>query len=124
MKTAMPARQRGITFGGFIFGAFLLVFLTIIAFKLIPAYMQASEIRNIFVSIANDPNMRSATPHDMQVAFDRQAAIDSITAIQSGDIEISSDAGKPVLSANYAVKVPLGGNISLYIEFNPSSAGN
>lgn len=124
MKTTMPARQRGITFGGFIFGAFLLVFLTIIAFKLIPAYMQASEIKNIFVSIANDPNMRSATPHDMQVAFDRQAAIDSITAIQSGDIEISSDAGKPVLSANYAVKVPLGGNVSLYIEFNPSSAGN
>ena len=124
MKTAMPARQRGITFSGFIFGAFLLVFLTIIAFKLIPAYMQASEIKNLFVSIANDPNMRSATPHDMQVAFDRQAAIDSITAIQSGDIEISSDAGKPVLSANYAVKIPLGGNISLYIEFNPSSAGN
>lgn len=123
MNTAMPLQQRGFTFGGFVFGAFLLVFLAITGLKLVPAYIEAGEIQNILVSIAHDPNMQNSAPHDIRVAFDRQASIDAITAIKSDDIDISSDAGRLVLSASYAVKIHLGGNISLYIEFNPNSAG-
>ena len=124
MGTAMPERQHGFTFGGFIFGAFLLVFLVITGLKLVPAYVEESEIRNIFVSIAHDPNMQNAAPNEIRASFERQASIDAITAIQSGDIDIASNAGRLALSANYAVKIHLVGNISLYIEFNPTSAGN
>lgn len=123
MNTAMPVQQRGMSFGGFVFGAFLLVLLGITGLKLIPAYMQAAQIKNIFVTIAHDPDMQKATPHDIQASFDKGASINNITAIKASDIDISSDGGMPVLSASYAVKVPLVGNISLYMEFNPSSAG-
>jgi hypothetical protein len=123
MNTAMPVQQRGMSFGGFVFGAFLLVLFGITGIKLIPAYMQAAQIKNIFVTIAHDPDMQKATPHDIQASFDKGASINNITAIKASDIDISSDGGMPVLSASYAVKVPLVGNISLYMEFNPSSAG-
>ena len=123
MNTAMPAQQRGMSFGGFIFGAFLLVLFGIIGLKLIPAYMQEAQIKNIFVAIAHDPDMQKATPHDIQVSFSKRASIDNITAIKPDDIDISSDGGVPVLSASYSVKIPLVGNVSLYLEFNPSSAG-
>jgi hypothetical protein len=123
MKTAMPSQQRGLSFGGFIFGAFLLVLFGITGLKLIPAYMQDAQIKNIFVTIAHDPDMQKATPHDIQASFDRRASIDNITAIRSSDIDISSDGGVPVLSASYSVKIPLAGNVSLYLEFNPNSAG-
>jgi Domain of unknown function (DUF4845) len=123
MDTAMPVQQRGFTFGGFIFGAFLLVLLAITGLKLIPAYIQNGEIKNIFQEIAHDPDMQKATPHDIQASFDRRASIDAITAIKASDIDISSDGGRPVLSASYVVKIPLVGNISWYLEFNPSSAG-
>jgi hypothetical protein len=36
---------------------------------------------------------------------------------------ISSDGGRPVLSASYSVRIPVAGNISLILEFNPRSAG-
>lgn len=123
MNTAMPVQQRGMSFGGFVFGAFLLVLFGITGIKLIPAYMQAAQIKNIFVTIAHDPDMQKATPHDIQASFDKGASINNITAIKASDIDISSDGGMPVLSASYAVKVPLIGNVSLYMEFNPSSAG-
>jgi Domain of unknown function (DUF4845) len=123
MNTAMPMQQRGMSFGGFVFGAFLLVFFGITGLKLIPAYMQAAQIKNIFVTIAHDPDMQKASPHDIQVSFEKRATIDSITVIKPEDIDISSDGGMPVISANYAVKIPLAGNVSLYLEFNPSSAG-
>lgn len=122
MNKAMPVQQRGISFGGFIFGAFLLVFLGITGLKLVPAYMQAAQIKNIFVTMAHDPDLQKASPHDIQVSFDKRATIDNITAIKAGDIEISSEDGRIILSASYEVKVPLGGNVSLLLAFNPNSA--
>ena len=122
MNKAMPVQQRGISFGGFIFGAFLLVFLGITGLKLVPAYMQAAQIKNIFVTMAHDPDLQKASPHDIQVSFDKRASIDNIKAIKAEDIEISSEDGRMVLSASYEVKVPLGGNVSFLLSFNPSSA--
>ncbi|MGA9667420.1 MAG: DUF4845 domain-containing protein [Gallionella sp.] len=123
MNTAMPARQQGITFSGFIFGAVVLVFLAIMALKLIPAYLQAAEIKDIFETIAHDPDMQKASLHDIKASFDRRASIDAITVIHADDIDISDDNGRPVLSASYGVKIPVAGNVSLYLDFNPSSAG-
>ena len=122
MNAAMPATQRGLSFSGFIFGAFILVFASIIGFKLIPAYMEDASIKKLFVTIANDPDMQKAKPDDIRMSFAKRASVDNISAIKADDIEIESDGDKLVLSASYPVKVPLGGNVSLYMEFNPSSA--
>ena len=123
MNTAMPVKQRGLSFGGFIFGAFVLVICAIFLFRLIPAYIQDATIKNTFVEIAHDPNMQNATPYDIRKSFDRHVGVDDITAITSGDIVIASNGATPVLSASYTVKIPVAGNISLLLEFNPSSAG-
>jgi hypothetical protein len=122
MNAAMPAAQRGLSFSGFMFGAFILVFASIIGFKLIPAYMQDATIKNMLVAIANDPEMQKASASTIRMSFGKRASVDNITAIKAEDIDISSNGGRLVLSASYAVKVPLGGNASLYLEFNPSSA--
>jgi len=122
MNTAMPVTQRGLSFSGFIFGAFVLVFASIFAFKLIPAYMQDATIKKVFVAIASDPDMQKAKPAEIRMSFAKRASIDNISAINGEDIEIESDEGHLVLSANYSVRIPLGGNISVYLEFNPSSA--
>jgi hypothetical protein len=123
MKTAMPVQQRGMSFGGFIFGAFLLVICAIFGFRLIPAYIQDATITSTFNEISSDPSMQNATPHDIMQSFDRRSSVNDITAIKSSDIVISSDGGRPVLSASYSVRIPVAGNISLILEFNPSSAG-
>ncbi|MFZ2300298.1 MAG: DUF4845 domain-containing protein [Gallionella sp.] len=122
MNAALPATQRGLSFSGFIFGAFVLVLASIIGLKLIPNYMQDATIKNLFVAIANDPEMQKASPGTVRMSFIKRASIDNITAIKAEDIEITNEGGKLALSASYAVKVPLAGNVSLYLDFNPSSA--
>lgn len=124
MNTATPRQQRGLSFFGFIMGAFILVLASITGLKLIPAYMQNAQVKNLFVAIANDPEMQKAAPRAIRDSFSRRASVDNVTAIKAEDIEIASDEGKPVLSASYSVKIPMGGNVSLYLEFNPSSAAN
>ena len=122
MNKAMPAKQRGLSFSGFIFGAVILVLAITTGMKLIPAYMQDAKIGNLFTVIANDPEMQKASPREIRQSFSKRASIDSVTAINAEDIEITSNGGRLVLSASYAVKVPLVANISLYLDFSPTSA--
>jgi len=122
MNVAMPAQQRGITFGGFVFGAFLLVIVSVFGLKLIPLYIQDAQIKKIFNDIANDPEMQKASLREVRSSFDRRSTIDAIKAIKSEDIELTSENGKPFLSASYSVKIPLLANASLVLDFNPTSA--
>ena len=122
MNKAMPAKQRGLRFSGFIFGAVILVLAITTGMKLIPAYMQDAKIGNLFTVIANDPEMQKASPREIRQSFSKRASIDSVTAINAEDIEITSNGGRLVLSASYAVKIPLAGNVSLYLDFSHTSA--
>ncbi len=117
----MSKRQRGLSFSGFIFGAFLLLLVSMLGLKLIPVYMQNGEINKLFAAIANDPDMQKASMRDIRESFSKRASIDNITVISAEDIQIDLGSDKPVLSARYAVKIPLVGNISLYLDFNSAS---
>ena len=121
MNTAMPSKQRGLTLSGFMGGVVILVLASTIGLKLIPAYIQDSTIKNVFISIASDPEMQKASPRDIRMAFNKRASIDDIRAITAENIAIEKDGDRLVLSASYPVKIPLAGNVSLYLEFNPSS---
>lgn len=123
MNTAMQASQRGMTFFGFfMFGAVALVLVVLPALKLLPAYMENGKIEQHLVAIANDPEMKNATPQEIRNTFSKRTSIDDIKAITPEEIEISKNGNELVLSANYFVKIPLAANASLYLDFNPSSA--
>ena len=121
MKISKPSAQRGITLTGVIVGAFILVLALTTGLKLVPAYIENAEIQKIFNEISNDPEMQKAPLNDIRLSFARRASIDNIKAITPDDIDVDSSSGKLVLSASYAVKIPLAGNISFYLEFNPVS---
>ncbi len=121
MNKAMPSKQRGLTFSGFLFGSVILILASITGLKLVPAYMQDATIRNVLVAIVNDPEMQQASPSDIRMAFSKRASIDDIKAVTAEDIAIAKDGGRLSLSASYSVNIPLAGNASLVLDFNPSS---
>ena len=118
----MANKQRGVSLSGLLTVAVLLVFGVIGGMKLIPAYMQNTEIKNIFVAIAHDPEMQKASVKDIQMSYNKRASVANITAIRADDIDIAKDASGLSLSVSYSVKIPLTGNASLLLEFNPSSS--
>jgi hypothetical protein len=117
----MSSRQGGLSFSGFLIGAVLLVLLSITGFRMIPAYIQDAQIKNIFNVIVNDPDLQKGSRQDILTAYSKRADVDNITAIVPADINVNSEGDRLTLSASYTVKVPLAGNISLLLEFNPSS---
>ncbi len=121
MFTKMPRWQNGLSFGTFLFVAFLVVLGSILGLKVIPAYMQFGQVKNVMAAIVHDPEMQKASPREIRTSFDKRADIDYITAIKSEDVEIENDGGSLVLSASYNVKIPLVANVSLLLEFEPRS---
>ena len=120
---AMAAKQRGVSLSGLLIWTVLLIFAGIGAMKLIPAYMQNSEIKGIFYTIAHDPEMQGAPARNIRESFDKRAMMNNISVVTAEDINVDKNAGGLLLSVSYAVKMPLAGNVSLLLEFNPSSAG-
>jgi hypothetical protein len=118
----MPATQRGLSFFGFMFGAVILVLVSVTGMKVIPVYIENAKIKHLFVAIANDPEMQNASLHDIRMSYSKRTAVEDVSAIKLEDVDIAKDGNELVLSASYFVKIPLAGNVSLYLDFNPSSA--
>ena len=121
MKTFFK-QQRGVTFGGFIMILALLGGLAIFSMKLIPAYMENGKVQKAFDAIVRDPAMQAATVPEIKTSFEKRANImDSVTGVTTDDLVISKEGGTLSLSASYSRKIPLVGNVSLLMEFNPTA---
>ncbi len=122
MKAWAHRQQRGGGFVGFIGIAAGLIFVAILGIKMVPPYIKNAQIAQIFRTIAGDPAMQSASISEIKEAFEKRADINYITGVTKDDIEVSKDDGVLRLSASYSVKVPVAGNVSIVIDFNPSSS--
>lgn len=121
---SMSRQQAGLTFSGFLIGTFILVVVVLFGFKLIPAYMEDAQIQSLLVAVAHDPDMKSATVSELRSAFGRRAAVNWVSGVKPENLEITRDeSGRPVLSANYEVRIKVAGNATLLLDFKPSSEG-
>lgn len=123
MNRSTARRQRGLTLANLLLGAILIVFLAIGGMKVVPAYVENRTIQHILDTIAHDPEMQEATPQDLRNSWDKRAVVDNITVVNAQDLVINKlPNGNWVLSVKYNVKIGLGGNVSLLLEFEPTSS--
>jgi len=100
----------------------LLGTVAMLGFRLFNPYMQYFTIQKTFKTLAQNPELRSGSRKEILNAYQRYSLIDRITVISEDDIEVTKDGNTLVLSASYSVKVPLVANLSLLVDFAPSSA--
>jgi hypothetical protein len=116
-------RQKGVTLSGLIIVLFLLMMVALLGFKLFTPYSQYFTIQKVFKAVAAKPEAKSGNRKDVLAAWSSYATVENISTISGEDIEVTKDGNAVVISASYSVKVPLFRNISLLIDFNPTSAG-
>ena len=120
MYPSISKKQQGISLSGLMIWSFVLILVSIVGMKLIPAYIENATIKRTLLSIATESNLRTNN-EEIRQSFNRRASIDNIKAINGQDIVIDKKSDKVVLSTNYSVKIPLLANISLYIDFTAAS---
>ena len=114
--------QRGVSLGGLMVVLFLVIVLALLGFKLFKPYAEYFTIQKAFKTLAQKPEVRTGTRRDAMVAWQPIAVIQDIRTLSGDDIEITKQGNEVIISASYSVKVPLFHNVSLWIDFSPSSA--
>ena len=114
-------KQRGLSLGGFIVVMFLVIMVALLGFKLFTPYSEYFTVQKTLKKMAEDPAAKTWTRRDLGAAYQPYELIDRITAVHSEDIEMTKEGNDVVLSANYSVKVPLFYNLSILIDFAPTS---
>ncbi len=127
MSKFIKHKQAGVTVGEVFAWTVILVVLTIIGMKLVPAYTEADAIQNRFVELANNPKyakgkVTKAMMRNIRQEFAKQARIDNMQSLALDEIEVErGDDGHLIVKADYVVLIPLAKNVSLHINFQPSS---
>jgi hypothetical protein len=115
-------RQRGVSFIGFVLIVVGILFVGILGIKMVPAYLHSAQIAQIFKTIAKDPAMQGASIKEIKDSYTKRANISYVTDITAEDIEVIKGDGQLSLSTSYSVKIPVIGNVTLVLDFNPSSS--
>jgi hypothetical protein len=107
---------------GLIVGSFVLVFVALLAMRLLPSYIEYFTIKKAVVSISNELRGRGGSATDVRRAFDARQAIDDFKAVKAADLEITKQGNDVVIVAAYRKEIPLFANIGIYIDFLASSS--
>jgi hypothetical protein len=117
----MHHKQRGLTMIGFLFVAVVLIFVAMLAMKLVPAYIEFFSVKQILATMGQDPATNSMSNADIRNSFSRRANVGYVTVVKPDDLFIDRSGGKKVISTKYEYRTPLIANISLVVDFSASS---
>jgi len=110
--------QRGLSLVGLLFVAAVIISIAVVAMRVVPSALEYMAIRSAVEKVATSG---ASTARDLQVSFDRFAAIDDITSISGRDLIIEKADGSTTVSFAYEKRILLAGPVSLVIEYNGSS---
>ena len=114
-------RQRGITLTGMIVVSVIVVMLLLLAFKIVPVYVEYFAIEKQMKAMALDPKMRGASRAQINNAWAARASVDDLRSISPDAVEVEKEGDGLVVSGEYAVRVPLFKNVAACFDFKPSS---
>lgn len=120
----MQTRQRGLSMIGFLFVAFVLVMMAMLAMKLVPAYIEFFSVKKILATMGQEGDLKSMSNGEIRTSFSKRASTGYVTVVKPDDLSIDRRGGVPVVSAEYEFRSKLVGNVSLIVDFSASSDPN
>ena len=113
--------QRGLSMIGFLFVAVMLIFVAMLAMKLVPAYIEFFSVKKILATMGQDPDLRSKSNSEIRSDFSRRASAGYVEVVQPSDLTIERSSAGTVVSVEYEFRTKLFGNVSLVVDFSASS---
>ncbi len=109
--------QRGVTLMGLIILLFIAIFVALLGFKLIPAYIDFYTAKKAINAVARSG---ATTVAEVRRSFELRSAIDDVK-VKPSDLEITKEGNEMVIGFAYRKEVPLIANVGIYIDFAAST---
>lgn len=120
----LQSRQRGLSMIGFLFVAAVLIFVAMLAMKMVPAYIEFFSVKKILATMGQESDFRSKSNAEIRSDFARRASVGYVTAVKPEHLAIDRRGGVPVVFADYEFRTKLIGNASLVVDFSASTNPN
>ncbi|WP_410497979.1 DUF4845 domain-containing protein [Chitinibacter sp. S2-10] len=111
----MMQKQKGMSFFGFIIIAMVVGMAVVVAFKVLPTYIEYFNIKKAMNTVASQN--AGATPAAIREAYSKHAMISDIESVDAQGLQISQVGGNTTIQASYEKVVPLVANISFLFQF-------
>jgi hypothetical protein len=115
----MRNRQLGVSIIGLILGLAILIFVLLLAMKVLPPYLEFFTAKKFISQIAQE--QRGGSMQDIKKAWQLKTAVEDVSAITEKDLEITKEGGELVISFAYRKEVPLFANVGVYLDFTATS---
>jgi hypothetical protein len=119
-KQYAMGKQRGVSLSGLIVMLAVLGCVFIFAAKVLPTFI---EYRACKTSIAMVKSAGGSI-REMQMAFDKNADVQTITAINGKDLIFTRDGGEVEVSFDYEKRIPIVANATLLLQYSGTTAKN
>ena len=115
----MHARQRGMSFIGFIIVLTVVGFFLYLGMKIGPTYLEYWSMRNAVDKVAAEAP--SADIGAIRIAMDRQMTIDYAESYRADFIRVQREGNQTMLVLNYEIRKPLIHNLDFVAKFHHSA---
>jgi hypothetical protein len=109
-------RQRGLTIGGFVFVAAVVVAVLMVGFKVTPAVVEYYAVRQALQEALDNVKDPTAAP-DVQKAFQRRIDAGYIESVSSKDVALGKEGNIVTATVAWSRTTLLVANASLVLEF-------
>ena len=114
-------KQRGVSMLGFLFVAVAVIFIAMLAMKLVPAYIEFFSVKKILNAMGQDSETKAMSNNEIRSSFAKRANVGYVTVVKPEDLDIDRSGGNMVISTEYEYRTPLVANISMVVDFKASS---
>jgi hypothetical protein len=116
----MRPQERGLSMIGFLFVAAMVVCFVMIGFRLTPAYIEWYSVQKALEQALADAKDVNSTA-EIRSAFQKRADAGYIESVTGKDIDVAKTKNEVTASATWTRKLPLVGNVSLFLDFDASA---
>lgn len=114
------SRQRGLSVLGFLFVAAVVLSVALLAFRMIPAYIEYFTIQKALDGALADSSDLSVA--SIRRAMDRRLSADYADAITAKDVDVTKSGNTITASVSWEKKLPVVKNVSILLEFDASAS--
>jgi Tfp pilus assembly protein PilE len=116
MRNQSQRAQRGLSMIGFLFVAAVMLVVALLAFRMIPSYIEYYTIQKALESALADTN--DPTLYNVRRAMERKLNADYADAVSAKDVEVTRAGNVITAAVSWEKKLPLVHNVSLLLEFD------
>lgn len=92
-------------------------FFLMTAFKIIPVYIEAGNIRSVMNNLKNEPGLTNMSKQKIKSKLSTALSVSGQRGVDLSALEVKSESDRMIITFNYDKRVPWIQNIDLMLHF-------